>query len=676
MKKFISLFLSLTMLFSLTAGLDFSAYAAASGDCTDTIKYSYDESNFELTLSGQGDLNSLGDFDQLYDISNVTSVIVQKGIISIGNGIFSGFSNLKNVELPDGLLSIGDSAFYDCNALTSIKIPATVKNIDDCSFAYSGVELIYIPGNDVRIGKNVFFGTIQPIIFCRHSVNFDETDVWEESVLYIDEIIPVTKFKDLYDEKYNCNETKLYSFVANESGIYYSNYVDDHNEVFDENFNLVESNRIFCNPDADDENDGYSFYLEKGHTYYFPYSQKYLNFKSKIIKDFQYIDNGKQYIQGDFNYNCLKIVYPDDSSQFDCYGAGDDTDLSELITSQFCGKTITFNLNNPVTIESFEILNSQYINDKFVNALKTYDDNAIKDYPIIYRLHLSDGTTYDIKNYEVSGGSGETIDGEYWSDWKYSVSDGREFYVSFTYNERKPSELEIQVNNGHYYESSPSLMVKVSAHTHSWNSGVITKKATTTANGAKTYTCSICKLTKTETIYKVSSVNLSKTTYTYNGKVQKPSVTVKDSKGKTLKNGTDYTVSYPKGMKNVGRYSVKITFKGNYSGTKTLTYNINPKGTSMSKVTAAKKGFKAAWKKQSTQTTGYQLQYSTSSNFKKGTKTVNISKNKTTSKSVGRLSAKKKYYVRVRTYKTVKFGGKNIKLYSGWSKAKAVRTKK
>ena len=54
-------------------------------------------------------------------------------------------------------------------------------------------------------------------------------------------------------------------------------------------------------------------------------------------------------------------------------------------------------------------------------------------------------------------------------------------------------------------------------------------------------------------------MKLSATTYTYNGKVQKPSVTVKDSKGKALKNGTDYTVSYPKGMKNVGKYTGKET---------------------------------------------------------------------------------------------------------------------
>ena len=206
-------------------------------------------------------------------------------------------------------------------------------------------------------------------------------------------------------------------------------------------------------------------------------------------------------------------------------------------------------------------------------------------------------------------------------------------------------------------------------------------KATTSKDGKRTatYACTHtgCKATYTKTLqtyYKASNIKLSKTAYTYNGKVQKPSVTVKDSKGKALKS-TDYKINYPKGMKNVGKYTVKVTLKGNYSGSKSMTYNINPKGTSVSKVTAAKKGFKVTWKKQTTQTTGYQVQYSTSSKFKSA-KTVTISKNKTTSKSVSKLSAKKKYYVRVRTYKTVKIGGKSVKLYSGWSKAKSVTTKK
>ena len=54
------------------------------------------------------------------------------------------------------------------------------------------------------------------------------------------------------------------------------------------------------------------------------------------------------------------------------------------------------------------------------------------------------------------------------------------------------------------------------------------------------------------------------------------------------------------GRPNVGKYTVKVTLKGNYSGSKSMTYNINPKGTSVSKVKAAKKGFKVTWKKQAT----------------------------------------------------------------------------
>ena len=213
----------------------------------------------------------------------------------------------------------------------------------------------------------------------------------------------------------------------------------------------------------------------------------------------------------------------------------------------------------------------------------------------------------------------------------------------------------------------------VSATSHTCKHAIT--QATLSKDGSDAWRCTVCGKRGTTIIPRVTSIALKQTAYTYNGKVQQPSVTVKDSKGKTLKKGTDYKISYPKGMKNVGKYTVKVTLKGNYSGSKSMTYNINPRGTSVSKLTAAKKGFKVTWKKQATQTTGYQVQYSTSSKFKKA-KTVTISKNKTTSKSVSKLSAKKKYYVRVRTYKTVKVNGKNVKLYSGWSKAKSVTTKK
>lgn len=201
-----------------------------------------------------------------------------------------------------------------------------------------------------------------------------------------------------------------------------------------------------------------------------------------------------------------------------------------------------------------------------------------------------------------------------------------------------------------------------------------TQKATASKDGKITTTCTRCgTTTKTVKIAKVSKIKLSKTKYTYNGKKQTPSVTVKDSKGKELKVNTDYKVKWPSGRKNVGTYEVKITFKGSkYSGSKTLSYTINPKSTKLSKVSAKKKGFEAKWKKQSTQTKGYQIQYSTDSKFKSGNKTVTVNKNSTTKKTISKLKAKKKYYVRIRTYKTV---GKQ-KYYSDWSKSVKVTTKK
>lgn len=180
--------------------------------------------------------------------------------------------------------------------------------------------------------------------------------------------------------------------------------------------------------------------------------------------------------------------------------------------------------------------------------------------------------------------------------------------------------------------------------------------------------------TPTPEVKKVGSVALKTTTYTYNGKVKTPAIVAKNNKKEVISKD-NYTVKYASGRKNVGKYSVTVTFKNGYTGKYTKTFQILPKGTKIKSVKAAKKAFTAKWSKQATQTTGYQLQYSTSKSFKKSVKTSTISKNKTVSKTVKKLKAKKTYYVRVRTYKTVKVSGKSVKLYSGWSTVKKVKTK-
>ena len=169
-------------------------------------------------------------------------------------------------------------------------------------------------------------------------------------------------------------------------------------------------------------------------------------------------------------------------------------------------------------------------------------------------------------------------------------------------------------------------------------------------------------------------VTLAKSSLTYNGKDQKPTITVKDG-DKTIKS-TDYTATYASGRKNVGKYWVKIKLKNNYIGEATINFKIVPKGTSLGTMKRAKKAITVKWKKQSakmstSRITGYEIQLATNSSFTKNKKTVTVKGYKSTSKKVKKLKGKKKYYVRVRTYKKV--SGATYK--SPWSKTKTIKTK-
>lgn len=216
-----------------------------------------------------------------------------------------------------------------------------------------------------------------------------------------------------------------------------------------------------------------------------------------------------------------------------------------------------------------------------------------------------------------------------------------------------------------------SCNVTVESH----NYKTVTVKASLSKNGKTVKRCAVCKAeTEAEVIYYPKTIQLSSTKYVYNGKVRKPSVIVKDSNGKKI-SPSNYAVSYASGRKKVGRYTVKITLKGNYSGTVMTFFDVCPKTTSISKLQAGRKSLSVKWKKQSSQTTGYQIQYSVDKSFKKGVKTAAVDKVKTTSKKISKLKAKKKYYVRIRTYKTIKVNKKSVKIYSNWSKVKQVKTK-
>ena len=191
--------------------------------------------------------------------------------------------------------------------------------------------------------------------------------------------------------------------------------------------------------------------------------------------------------------------------------------------------------------------------------------------------------------------------------------------------------------------------------------------ATVKITGKGNYTGSISKTFKIKNNFKKATISgISNKSYT--GKNITQSITVKYN-GKTLKNGTDYTVSYSNN-KSIGTATVKIAGKGSYTGTITKTFKINPAKQAIQKLTAKSKAFFVDWAQKGS-ATGYEIQYATNSKFTSAKK-VTITNNKTDKTTISKLSGKKKYYVRVRSYTTVK----GTKYYGAWSSVKNVTTKK
>ena len=204
-------------------------------------------------------------------------------------------------------------------------------------------------------------------------------------------------------------------------------------------------------------------------------------------------------------------------------------------------------------------------------------------------------------------------------------------------------------------------------YTVSYSNNIKVGTAKVTITGKGNYTGSVSKTFSIKNNFKKATVS-GISTKAFTGKNITQSITVKYN-GKTLKNGTDYTVSYSNNKK-IGIATVKIAGKGSYTGTVTKTFKINPAKQEIQKLTAKSKAFFVDWAQKGS-ATGYEIQYATNSKFTSAKK-VTITNNKTDTKTISKLSGKKKYYVRVRSYTTVK----GTKYYGAWSASKSVTTKK
>lgn len=259
-----------------------------------------------------------------------------------------------------------------------------------------------------------------------------------------------------------------------------------------------------------------------------------------------------------------------------------------------------------------------------------------------YALYYYDGTPAYCE-------AGITCDGSFGWHGKRSYY----WYKTCAYQDRvKVDYYNFQKESGWVKNrDSAAQQVKVRYklnHVHSYSDWKVSKKATLKEDGLMVCTCKSCSSKQTKKISRVSSVTLSATKYAYDGKVKKPSVTVKDSAGKKI-SSSNYTVSYAKGRKNYGTYSVSVKFKGStYSGSKTLQFSIVPKSVPSFSVSKGKNKLTLKWGKVSG-VSGYVI-YSYDTQTKKY---KTLKKLKDTSLSVSSLKSSQKYSYAVAAYKTV-----------------------
>ena len=544
---------------------------------------------------------------------NLTSITLPSNLTTISAGLFSCCSKLKEITIPDKVTSINDFAFYDC-LLRSIKIPDSVKNISSNTLN-STYKL-----KDLTIG-----GGIKKISYndVRKCTSLEKLTLREGI-----ESIGSCAFTTQPNLKYVVIPKSVTSIGERAFGfeVY---YLDSQKENY--SYRYIDGFKLGVYAGTAGE--------EYAKTFNIPYEilpEHTHSYTSKVTKPATCTEDGVRTYTCECGDSYRQTIPATGHNYSDFVVTKPATCTEDGVKTKTCA-----NCNDKITetIPATGHKSSGWIVDKAasigVKGSKHKECTVCKkvletaEIPALSRISISKASvTLSTSTYAYDGKA------------------------------KKPG-VTVKLNgktlkNGTDYTVSYSSNAKV---------GTATVKIT----GKGNYTGSVSKTYSIKNNFKKATVSgISNKSYT--GKNITQSITVKYN-GKTLKNGTDYTVSYSSN-KNIGTVTVKIAGKGSYTGTITKTFKINPAKQEIQKLTAKSKAFFVDWAQKGS-ATGYEIQYATNSKFTSAKK-VTITNNKTDKTTISKLSGNKKYYVRVRSYTTVK----GTKYYGAWSASKSVTTKK
>ena len=621
-----------------------------------------------------------------YAFSNcdqITSVFISRSIRNIGEGIFYNCEKLTTVVLPKNISEIGYRTFYNCKSLKNITLTENITTIGvEAFYGCSCLEYLIIPTSMTTINSDSFFNctSLTDVYYTGSADDWAKIRIDDENgkltnanihynyVLththsYIEEITKQPTCTEEGKKTFTCDCGDTYTEIIPAKG---------HTEVIDK--------AVPATCTTDGKTEGSHCYVcgkvIKAQTVIKATGHKYDD--GKITKQPTCTETGvKTYTCSECGATKAETIKANGHTEVidKAVPATCTTDgktegshcsvCGEVIKAQTVIKATGHNFGSWSTTKAATCTESGTQTRKCASCGKT----ETKTIPA--KGHKSSGWIIDktasigvkgSKHKECTVCKKVLETAEIPALSRISISKASVTLSTSTYaydGKAKKPGVTVKLNgktlkNGTDYTVSYSNNTKV---------GTATVKIT----GKGNYTGSVSKTFKIKNNFKKATV-LGISNKSYTGKNITQSITVKYN-GKTLKNGTDYTVSYSSN-KNIGTATVKIAGKDSYTGTITKTFKINPAKQEIQKLTAKSKAFFVDWA-QKESATGYEIQYATNSKFS-GAKKVTVTNNKTDKKTISKLSGKKKYYVRVRSYTTVK--GK--KYYGAWSSTKSVTTKK
>ena len=655
---------------------------------TNIEEYAFSYSDIE-SITIPNSVTSIND-NTFEGCENLMSVDIPNSVTSIGNFAFANCTNLKELTIPDSVTVIKGRAFNYCTSLNNVRIPDSVKKIEYSAFdSCTNLTDIYIPDSVHDFGGSVFYNT--PWL----NKNLEKNKYVIVNGILID------ASDTLYDVVIPDNVTKLVDYVfSSRPHITSITIPESVTDIGEGAFADCCSLKKVTIPGSITKISHDAFQGCKELT--------------ELI-----ISEGVEYIESNAFEGCEKlssIKFPKSIVNIGQLAF----DGTEWLRNE--QKRSDFVIVNGILIYA-EITSEEIF---IPNTVRCIGDGVYNDCYNITSITIPDsvnriGEAFDgclkLKNIYYTGSKSDW-DKIQISEFNWLITNTLIYYhygKPHSYTETITQEPTCTEDGVKTYtcECGDSYTETIPATGHNYGDFVVTKPATCTEDGIKTKTCANCNDKITESIPKTghtssdwiidknaainvkgskhkectvcktvletadipalsminiqsANVSVSTNSYVFDNTAKKPSVTVKIG-GKALKNGSDYTVSYLNNTK-VGTATVRITGKGDYTGTITRNFTINPAKQQIQKLETRYKGFYIDWAQKGS-ATGYDVEYSVNANMS-GAVSKHLTANKPDTLTVSGLSGDKTYYVRVRSYTNT-----NGKVYYGaWSDVKSIKT--